>query len=425
MRNGDLERARAHLFAIAGNDEISLKRTAGALSALAQRRPDRPIAEIAANAARASQAGSSRCAIVANNAPELAARLKAVCDAEPHPSVVITSGAAKAKSLWVFSGFGSVHGGAARQLYEHEPVFRDAVDAGARALATWAPDYDYLAAFAPEETPRPHSLAFTQPVEFLVQTGVVALLRDWGLDPDAVVGHSCGEIAAAYVAGVFSLGDACRVLAARSTLSIPAEGNGAMAAIGVDEAQFNEILRESGLDIDIAAVNGPRSIVISGARETVAALCTIFERHGHTANALANTAGHSRLMAPYADKLAHALADLEPSTARIAFYSSSTGRKIDGRDAGGDYWAASLRGRVRFWETIKLAIADGVTRVVEVSSEPILLPLLEHGIHVNGIALDLRASLRRNRDPRRALLMIAADHFAAGGELNWSRLHDG
>ncbi|AUX41121.1 uncharacterized protein SOCE26_025260 [Sorangium cellulosum] len=311
--------------------------------------------------------GGTNCHVVLESGP---AQL-------PPPAPRVASRGAP-RILFVFSGNGSAWAGMGRDLLGAEPVVRAAVarcDRAARSLVSHSLLDDLARGHLrrPTEREDPSQLAL-----FAVQIALADLWRSWGIEPDAVVGHSVGEVAAAYVAGAIELEEAVRIVHHRGRLQRRVAGKGAMAVVELPRAEVEAELAGRGGRAGVAAENGPVETVISGEPGALTALVAELAASGVRCRAVhLDIAGHSPQMDPLRAELASALGDLRPRPATIPIFSTVTATPLDGRRFDAAYWAANLREPVRFAEAAAALRADGEPVFVELSPSPLLKRALE------------------------------------------------
>ncbi|HSJ99598.1 MAG TPA: type I polyketide synthase, partial [Kofleriaceae bacterium] len=340
-----------------------------------------PLADVAHTLATARTVFEHRAVVVAADHAALRKGLRALADGRSSAHVVQGTRRNPAKVVFVFPGQGSQWPGMARALLDSSDVFRDAMEACARALAPHV-GWPLLAAVggAPD-APSLDRVDVLQPTLFAMMVSLAAVWRSLGVEPAAVIGHSQGEIAAACVAGALSLEDAARVVALRSRAfsRIPA-GRGQMAAIEAPLSHLAPRLDRWGERLAIAAVNSPRSVTVAGDAAAIDGL--LAELAGgdlYATKVRVDHASHCALVEPIREELAAVLAELAPRAGAAPLYSTVRGEPIDGAELDADYWYRNLREPVRFADTLQRLIDDGYRTFVEVSPHPVLtLAMLEN-----------------------------------------------
>ncbi|MFI6099318.1 SDR family NAD(P)-dependent oxidoreductase [Lentzea sp. NPDC051213] len=361
---------------------------------------DLPVREVAA-AASARMAQPHRLAVVTGDSAELAEALAAHGRGETHVGVATGTAEAPPKIAFVFPGQGSQWIGMGRELLGAEPVFRAALeecDAAVREFADWSVIAELE---ADEETSQLHRIDVVQPMLFAVEVALAALWRSWGVEPDAVVGHSMGEIAAAHVAGVLTIEDAARIICLRSALLRRVAGQGAMLAAELTLDEAAETVAGHEAEVSIGVNNSPRSTVLSGDPEALELIKTRLEADEVFCRWVkVDVASHSPQMDPLRDDLYAAVAAVRPRKATVPVYSTVRGEVLDGTTMDADYWVDNLRAPVLFAGMISALAKDGVQAFVEMTPHPILVPAVEQ--NVPGTAA--LPSLRRNEPERPSLL---------------------
>ena len=361
-----------------------------------------------------------RLAVVAADANGAAKALDAFAADPEAPVDGAVSGEALATAprvAFVFSGNGSQWRGMGRSLLVSAPVFAAAVveiDAALRPIVGWSVRNVLMsdeAATAYDKT------QYAQPALFAVQVGIVRWLAAQGIDPDAAVGHSVGEVAAAYVCGALSLPQACRVIAERSRAQSATAGQGRMAAVGLSREDAEASLAEFGDKLTLAAINGPNSVTLAGDGAALDALGEALKAKNVFFRALdINYAFHSPAMDPIRDGLIGALAGLSGRDCDIPFVSTVEGRAVGGASLGADYWWRNVREPVNFAGAIDALLAEGVTLFVEIGPRPVLDNYLREIFKSDGRRALSVSTLRPDR-PELPELRLAQARLAVAGKI--------
>ncbi|WP_338866151.1 type I polyketide synthase [Myxococcus stipitatus] len=368
-----------------------------------------------------------RLAVVGSSRQDLVEALRASTRGEPHPGVIRRQANFEEefpRVAFIFPGQGSQWLGMGRQLLREEPVFREAIEACERAMRPHV-EWSLVEELGADEA---HShlaeIDVVQPVLFAMQVALAALWRSWGIEPDAVVGHSMGEVAAAQVAGALSLEDAARIICRRSRLLRRVSGQGAMAVVELGLEQAREVLSGYESRLSVGVSNSPRSTVISGDTLALEELLRHLEGRGIFCRRVkVDVASHSPQMDPLKEDLLLALEGVAPESALVPIYSTVTGETGDGSDFTASYWVRNLRDPVLFQGAIERLLDDGHAVFIEVSPHPVLLAPIQETLEEarrGGLAL---ASLRRQADERRTLLESFAALYVHGHPVDWARLY--
>ncbi|ORC05601.1 polyketide synthase [Mycobacterium persicum] len=343
-------------------------------------------------------------------------------------SVVRGTAAPAGKTVFVFPGQGSQWVGMGVELLDTAPVFAQQIEACAEAFAEFV-DWSLTDVLrgAPG-APGLDRVDVVQPVLFAVMVSLAELWKSIGVRPDAVIGHSQGEIAAAYVAGALSLRDAAKVVTLRSTLLTGLAGPGGMVSLACGAEQAQELLAPFGTRISIAAVNGRSAVVVSGevaALEELIQVCA--DRELRTRRIEVDYASHSAEVEAIRDQLTGALAGIEPRSARTAFFSSVTGSRVDTAGLDADYWYRNIRQTVQFDQAVRSACEHGYRTFIESSPHPALIAGIEDT--ANHCMADSEPvvvpTLGREDGGLARFLLSAAAAFVAGVPVDWRGVLDG
>ncbi|MCC7361294.1 MAG: type I polyketide synthase [Anaerolineales bacterium] len=415
----------AQLLTLSGRSEAAVRDLAAATRDHLRANPALNLADAAYTAAVRRSHHAYRLAVLGAAPAEAADRLAAHLAGANPPGVAVGRyhGARRRKLVFVFSPHGAQWLGMARALYAEVPAFRAAFEAGAAALrphVAWnlndllhAADGAWL-----EEIDR------LQPFLFAYQVALTAAWHAWGVEPDAVVGHSMGEVAAAHVAGVLSLDDAAQIIARRTQLLRGIRGAGAMGVVELSYTAAQEAIAPFGGRLSVAANNSPRSTVLAGEPEALEVLFDQLQARGVFCGwGVADVASHSPHMAALNAELRQALGVIQRAPARLPLYSTVTGALDDGRQFDTEYWVRHLNQPVLFAEAVQRLAESGHDLFLELSPGPVLGPDIEEGLRQAGVEGLALAALRRQADGRAALLESLGQLYAAGYAVNWGRVH--
>ncbi|MFE3828111.1 type I polyketide synthase, partial [Streptomyces sp. NPDC059092] len=373
-------------------------------------------ADVALSLATARTALPHRAALVAGTAEEARAALAALASGEPFPSLSVERAGADTVAF-LFSGQGSQRLGMGRELHRAFPVFAERFD---EVCAEFDALLDRpLAGVIAAEADLLDRTAYTQAALFAVEVALFRLLEHWGIRPDLLAGHSIGELAAAHVAGVWFLPDACAVVAARGRLMQALPGGGAMVAVAVPEAEMRTRLREESAPVDIASVNGPSSVVLSGAEDAVLRVAAEFADRGVRTRRLAvSHPFHSSLMEPMLDGFAEVLRGIRFAEPSVPLVSNVTGALAGAEILSPEYWVRHVRESVRFSDGIAALRAEGATVFVELGPDAVLTGLAEETL-ADEPGTVLLPALRRDRSEVRSLLTLVGRLHARGVRVDW------
>ncbi|MGB8387095.1 SDR family NAD(P)-dependent oxidoreductase, partial [Mycobacterium sp.] len=341
-------------------------------------------------------------------------------------SVIRGTATPAGKTVFVFPGQGSQWVGMGIELLDSASIFAQHIEACAEAFSEFV-DWSLTDVLrgAPG-APGMDRVDVVQPVLFAVMVSLAELWKSVGVSPDAVIGHSQGEIAAAYVAGALSLRDAAKVVTLRSKLLTTLAGPGGMVSIACGAERARELLAPYGNRVGIAAVNGRSAVVVSGEVAALDELIQVCADQGlRTRRIDVDYASHSVEVAAIRDRLTEVLAGIRPRSSRTAFFSSVTGSRLDTASLDADYWYRNIRQTVQFDQAVRSACEHGYRTFIESSPHPALIAGIEDTFNdcATGAAGDTEAivvpTLGRDDGGLARFLMSAGSAFVAGVSVDW------
>lgn len=415
----------AELVVLSGRSEGAVRSQAARLRAHLQAHPDLSLGDIAYSLATTRSALDRRMVLVAASRQGLLDQLSSVERGTSAPGLqggrALPGGAPRV--VFVFPGQGAQWLGMGRTLLAEEPVFREALTSCDRVIAAEA-GFSVLAELtADEASSRLSRIDVAQPVLFAMSVALAALWRSLGVVPDAVVGHSMGEIAAAHVAGALTLGDAAAIVCRRSRLLQRISGQGEMALVELSAAEAERAIGAYPDRLSVAVSNGPRSTVIAGEPSAITeVLAQLSGRGVFCRRVKVDVASHSPQVDPLREELIASLSDLAPRPLSIPMRSTVSGELLLGTELVASYWAQNLRRTVRFADTTQALLDSGHALFVEVSPHPILLPALEEirqAAKGEGLAV---GTLRRGQAERAEILGSLGALWIHGSPIAWEKL---
>ncbi|WP_159047059.1 type I polyketide synthase, partial [Streptomyces pactum] len=404
-------------WVISGRSEEALRAQAARLRDRLRDRPGLSPVDVGWSLAVSRAVLEHRAVLTGREPGGFLAGLEALAEGES-ASGVVRGVAGEGGTALLFTGQGAQRAGMGRELYEAYPVFAGAFDrvCGHLDLMLERPLKEVV--FGGDEAVLART-EWAQPALFALEVALFELVASWGVRADVLVGHSVGELAAAHVAGVWSLADACRVVVARGRLMQGLPSGGAMVAVEVAEDELGVL----PAGVSVAAVNGPRSLVLSGDEGPVLELAESLAGAGRRTRRLSvSHAFHSARMEPMLAEFAEVLRGVEFRSAAIPVISNLTGGTAGAELTTPEYWVRQVREAVRFADCVTTAHGEGVRRYLELGPDAVLTSLTqdalaERGTDRNPVAV---SALRRDRSEPLALLSALGRLHATGLDVDWA-----
>lgn len=328
------------------------------------------------------------------------------------------------RTVFVFPGQGSQWYGMAQELMQREPIFRDMLqqcDQIIYPLTGWSILQELQ---TQEELSRLNQIDVIQPLLFAIQVSLAALWRSWGVIPDAVVGHSMGEVAAAQVAGALSLEQAAKLICGRSRLLRQFSGTGAMLLVHLSVSQAEALIAEHKQAVAIAASNDRHSTVLSGDPKLLDTIAALLQEQNIFCRLIrADVAAHSPQIDSLEAEVKQMLTNLQPQVASVPIYSTVEAQQIDGSQMDKTYWFRNLRQPVLFAQTLEQLLEQSYGLFIEMSPHPILLSSIESELasqNKSGVAIP---SLVRHEPEQASLLQSLGQLYTLGYQINWSGVY--
>lgn len=410
------------VLTLSARDPVALKELAQSYINLLTTNPPPELHDVCYSASVHRSHHEHRLAIVASTVEELELELSDFVESGRSAQGVVatTHGRSRRQPVFVFTGMGPQWWAMGRDLYESEPVFRKtakAIDDIFQSIAGWS-ILDEMR--AEESKSRIEETQIAQPANFLLQVALADYLGSLGVKPAAIVGHSVGEVSAAYCSGALSLEDAVRVSYHRSRLQQRAAGHGAMLAVGLSADKVGELIKDKTDLISIAAINGATAITLSGDPEALKAVAQrltdqqIFNRFLRV-----EVAYHSPQMEPLKAEMIEALRDIVPKTPTIPLYSTVTGQLVESPAYDAEYWCANIRQPVLFAKAINEMLSAGYEAFLEVGPHPVLAGSIKEAVRGQGKPEIVISTLKRESDERTMMMHALANLHVNGYAVDW------
>nr|WP_103344208.1 type I polyketide synthase [Amycolatopsis sp. CA-126428] len=381
------------------------------------------LADVGFTLATRRAAFQHRAAVTAGDVAGFRAGLAALADGTVASNLVRAEAGPAGKTAFVFPGQGAQWAGMGAELLDASPVFAERISECALAFAGLV-DWSLVDVLRGEPgAPSLERVDVVQPVSFAVMVSLAALWRAAGVEPDAVAGHSQGEIAAACVAGALSLEDAATIVVRRSqAIEAGLSGHGGMASVGLPEEEARRRIARWEPRVSVAVVNGPSAVVVAGERDAIDELVAVLDADGVRAKRIAvDYASHSAHVERIESVLAEVLAGVRPREGAIPMLSSVTGDWIGGAELDAAYWYTNLREPVRFATSVRGLADAGYTAFVEVSPHPVLSTAIQETLADAGRGGAVTGTLRRDDGGLGRFHTSLAEWHTHGGAVRWQR----
>ena len=415
-------------FALSAKTEPALTQAAKRLSAHLKANPHLDPTDLAYSLLTTRSSFEHRAIALGKDKEELLASLSALANGTPSPNL-LTGKAKQGKLAYLFTGQGSQRLGMGKELYEADQHFARVFDLLCEQLDPHldTPLKEIVFAKGKKAEALLEDTTYAQPALFAIEVALYEALAGKGLKPDALTGHSIGEIAAAHIAGVLDLSDAAKLITARGALMGALPGGGAMAAIEATEQEVSDSIKGKAKELAIAAINGPTSTVISGTEEAVEEIQAQWDEKGRKTKRLSvSHAFHSPLIEPMLEQFAEVAKSLTFNEPKIPLISNLTGEPLSKEQAQDpSYWVTHAREPVRFADAIATLKAQGTTTYLELGPDPVLCAMARECLGEEQDKAAFIPTLREGRAEAGAITTAIASAHVSGAKLDWGAFFAG
>ena len=412
-----------HLLTLSGKTANALTELVSSYQHYLENHPELKLEDICYTANTGRSHFTHRLAVMAADTTELATKLQSRASGKEVTGLFsgqIPNITTSPKIAFLFTGQGSQYVNMGRQLYETQPVFRQALEQCNQILSSVLEKSLLEVLYGDvEETSLLDQTAYTQPALFAIEYALFQLWQSWGIKPDVVMGHSVGEYVAACVAGVFSLEDGLKLIAMRSKLMQQLPSGGEMVSVLAPEFVVRDAIKSYSSQVDIAAINGPESIVISGVGEAIQTICHNLSGMGIKTKPLqVSHAFHSPLMEPMLGEFAKIAQEISYSQPQIDLISNVTGKTATAEIATPEYWVNHVRQPVKFAQSMQTLHQEKYQLFLEIGPKPILLGMGRQCLPEDGGSW--LPSLRPPQEDWQQMFTSLGQLYAQGVAINWS-----
>lgn len=413
------------LLALSARNEAALKELALQYSQMITDLESPNFIDICYSAAVRRTHHECRLAISFNDKAELIDQLSLFIDNQPSEQYVTAKikNGESSKPVFVFTGMGPQWWAMGRELIQQNELFRNTVercDQYFKAEAGWSILDELL---ANKESSKITETQIAQPANLVIQIALLALLENWDVEPSAIVGHSVGEVSAAYASGALSLKDAIKVSFHRGRIQSQAAGKGKMLAVGLSEPEATELLKDYQGKVSFAAINSRSSLTLAGDSKALEEIASILESKEVFNRFLkVEVPYHSPIMEPLKPELRSSLAGLKIKQPEIALYSTVTGERVHDACHDAEYWCNNVRNPVMFAKTMETIINDNHDVFVEIGPHPVLATSIKESMLGIGKKGHVIATLRREQAEQFNMLKVLAELYTLGSPVNWEKV---
>jgi myxalamid-type polyketide synthase MxaE and MxaD len=380
--------------------------------------------KICATAAIAKPQFTHRLAFVGENKHEIIEQIEAFL-ANEHSEFITNKLAYGGKLAFIFPGQGAQRRNMGKTLFASEKVFRDMIQKCDRVLRKYV-DWSLIKeVYATQNNSRLEEIDVIQPATFAIQISLATLMMSWGVKPKTIVGHSMGEVSAAYIAGILTLDDAAKIICHRSKLMKRKSGHGSMLATGLRLQEAEELISNYP-NLSIAVNNSPTSTVISGDSDAINEIDAqltekgIFSRHIKV-----DMAAHSPQLDDLKEELYAKIKDIKPQKGTIDIFSTVRNSFVTGKEMDANYWLDNLRKSVLFASAIDYIIRSDHSVLIEVSPSPILTPAIFQCAEMHSDKeIAIIDTLRKDSHEHRETLIDLAEYFCQGVTVRWDYFYN-